>query len=71
MVRDVMGDAKGESLLEEVQGCIVASRQTVSVDRPDLSYPAEREPRTWPAFLRLLYSRGYAQTNSGRRCPFS
>jgi hypothetical protein len=54
MVRRVMGEKPGNELLREVNECMLTLRQTVSMDRPDLSYPAEFEQRAFPAALVTL-----------------
>lgn len=54
MVRRVLGESRGNDLLREVNECMLTLRQTVSMDRPDLSYPAEFEQRSFPAALVTL-----------------
>jgi hypothetical protein len=49
MVRRVMGEEKGQALLEELNGCILGGRSVISTDRPDLSCPPEEIERTRPA----------------------
>ncbi len=51
MVARVLGEKDGARLLEEVRGCIQSAQQTISVDRPDLSYPAEATGRAAPFYV--------------------
>lgn len=58
MIRRVMGERSGEDLLQQISQCLLASRSTISRDRPDLSYPPDDPDRTAPAALvNLLRSR--------------
>lgn len=41
MVVRVLGEKEGAALLTDLRDCIASARQTVSVDRPDLSYPPD------------------------------
>jgi hypothetical protein len=51
MVQRVLGEKEGGRLLEEVRGCLRSAQQTVSLDRPDLSYPPEETGRASPFYV--------------------
>jgi len=52
MVRRVLGEKEGQRALEQGRECIVAARQSVAVERRDLSYPPE--PGAAPAPFHLV-----------------
>ena len=52
MVRRVLGDKEGKRSLEQGRECIVAARQTVAVERRELSYPPD--PGGAPAPFHLV-----------------
>lgn len=52
MVRRVLGDKEGKRTLEQGREYIMAARQTVAVERPDLSYPPD--PGGAPAPFHLV-----------------
>jgi hypothetical protein len=41
MVQRVLGEKEGTRLLADVRGCLREAQQTISLDRPDLSYPPD------------------------------
>jgi hypothetical protein len=41
MARRVLGEKEAARFQEEVRSCVIAARQTVARDRPELSYPPE------------------------------
>jgi hypothetical protein len=52
----VLGETRGEELFQKTNECIESSQHTVSIDRPDLSYPPENpQPADFPlASLTIL-----------------
>lgn len=50
LVQRVMGD-EAPKFLRQLNECFQSAEQTVSIDRPDLSYPPEGEPRVTPAAI--------------------
>jgi hypothetical protein len=48
LARRVLGDKEGERMLEVTRAAIRSAQQTVSVDRPDLSYLPEQRTTTAP-----------------------
>jgi hypothetical protein len=48
LIRRVLGENRGNEVVQQLNECLVSSRRTISVDRPDLSYPPEEERRTSP-----------------------
>ena len=48
LIRRLLGEKRGNEVLQQLNECLVSSRRTISVDRPDLSYPPEEERRTSP-----------------------
>jgi hypothetical protein len=54
MVVRVLGEKDGARLLEEIRGCIQSAEQTVSVDRPDLSYAADATGQAAPLHVVTL-----------------
>lgn len=48
LIRRLLGEKRGNEVLQQLNECLVSQRRTISVDRPDLSYPAEQETRTSP-----------------------
>jgi hypothetical protein len=49
MVIRVLGEARGSEAMREFGAATQSTRTSISVDRPELSYPAEAEGRTAPA----------------------
>jgi hypothetical protein len=49
LILRVLGDDEGVRTLDSFSECIVSQRLTVSVDRPDLSYPPEPMNRIFPS----------------------
>lgn len=49
MVERVLGTAEAESFLTEVGSCLITQQTSISVDRPELSYPPAEEGQTFPA----------------------
>ncbi len=48
LIRRLLKKKRGNEVLQQLNECLVSSRRTISVDRPDLSYPPEQERRTSP-----------------------
>lgn len=48
LVERVLGEKEGQKWLEELSRCLLSGTQTVSVDREDLSYVPDGEPRLAP-----------------------
>jgi hypothetical protein len=44
----VLGEKRASEWMDKVDDCVVAQRQEISIDRPDLSYPPEDVERTAP-----------------------
>jgi hypothetical protein len=58
MVERVLGSAEAEKFQTEVSGCLITQRSSISVDRPELSYPPAEAGQTFPAaVLTVLPSR--------------
>ena len=51
LARRVLGDQRGAEILREANECILSNRSTISMERPDLSYPPEELERPAPAAL--------------------
>jgi hypothetical protein len=51
LVRRLLGEKEGNEWLQRLNECVVSAQQTVSMERPDLSYPPERMERPYPAAL--------------------
>jgi hypothetical protein len=49
MVIRVLGEARGSEAMRELGAATQSTRTSISVDRPELSYPTEAEARTAPA----------------------
>jgi hypothetical protein len=49
MVERVLGSAEAEKFRAEVSDCLITQQSSISVDRPELSYPPTEEGRTFPA----------------------
>ncbi len=49
MIERVLGSAEAEKFMTETGNCVVSQESTISVDRPELSYPPAEEGRTFPA----------------------
>ena len=46
MIQRVLGQKRAKELQQELNQCLVSEQRTISVDRPDLSYPPEQERTT-------------------------
>lgn len=51
LTRRVLGEKRGSDLFQEANACTLGLRQTISRERPDLSYLEQPEPRLAPASL--------------------
>jgi hypothetical protein len=51
LVRRLLGEKDGNEWLQQANECVLAVRQTISRERPDLSYPPERTVRRYPVAL--------------------
>jgi hypothetical protein len=54
LVRRLMGEKEGNEWLREANEGVESVRHTVSMERPDLSYPPERRARPFPAAVVTL-----------------
>ncbi len=58
LIRRLLGEKRGSEVQQELNECLASSQRTISVDRPDLSYPAEEERRVSPlAIITLVRAR--------------
>lgn len=49
MVQRVLGSSEAEKFMTEIGDCVVSQENSISVDRPELSYPPAEEASTFPA----------------------
>jgi hypothetical protein len=49
MIERVLGSVEAERFMTEIGDCIISQESSISVDRPELSYPPEEEGLTFPA----------------------
>ncbi len=54
MIERVLGSAETERFMSEIGDCVVSQENSISVDRPDLSYTPVEEGRTFPAAVLTL-----------------
>ena len=58
MIERVLGGAEAGKFMTETADCVVSQESSISVDRPELSYPPAEEGRTFPAaVLTILEAR--------------
>jgi hypothetical protein len=48
LIRRVLREKRGDEVLQQLNECLVSTRRTISIDRPDLSYPPDEERQTSP-----------------------
>jgi hypothetical protein len=51
LVRRLLGEKDGDEWLQQANECVLSMQQTISRERPDLSYPPERPDRRHPVAL--------------------
>jgi hypothetical protein len=49
MLQRVLGSSEAEKFMTEIGDCVVSEENSISVDRPELSYPPAEEVSTFPA----------------------
>lgn len=49
LIHRVLGEEEGAKALERMLECVISQQMTVSLDRPELSYPPEQTDRIFPA----------------------
>jgi hypothetical protein len=49
LILRVLGEAEGAKTMASLLECVVSQRVTISLDRPELSYPSEQIDRIFPA----------------------